>query len=147
MDESPGGCQRWRERFAPVDRLARAQSRAQSAPPSGVQLPAFVAVAQSNSGSPPDILSFSKQAWVVKPGAFPLSAKRAAPTGANKIAEEDHPLPPNRAPSGTPYTLPPSVSPDTERLHSRKNRDARYAPVWLRLQAKVARKFHADPVN
>src|SRR4029453_5203059 len=90
---------------------------------------------------------FLKTGAGLKPGAFPLTATQAVPVGANKIAEEHHPLPPNRAPSETPYTLPPSVSLDTERLHSRKNRDARYAPAWPRLQAKVVRKFYADPVN
>src|SRR4029450_13868007 len=90
---------------------------------------------------------FLKTGAGLRPGAFPSTAKQAVPAGANKIPEEDHRLPLDRAPSETPYTLPPSVSLDTERLHSRKNRDARYAPAWPRLQAKVVRKFHADLVN
>src|SRR4030095_7842054 len=90
---------------------------------------------------------FLKTGAGLKQGAFPLIVTQAVPAGANKIAEEDHPLPPERALSETPYTLTPSVSLDTERLHSRKNRDVRYAPAWPRLQAKAVRKFHGDPVN
>src|SRR5206468_10274057 len=81
------------------------------------------------------------------PGAFPLTAEQAAPVGADSIAAEDHFLPRSPALSETRYTLPPNVSLDTEPLRSRKNLDARYPPTWLRLPAKVVRRFHVDPEN
>src|SRR5437667_1893081 len=80
-------------------------------------------------------------------GAFPSTAEQAAPAGANRIAAEDRLRPPSPAPSETRYTLRPNVSLDTKRPHSRKNRDALYAPAWLGIQARVARKFHLDPAN
>src|SRR5207244_7007765 len=80
-------------------------------------------------------------------GAFPSTAEQAAPAGANRIAAEDRLRPPSPAPSETRYTLLPNVSLDTEPLRSRKNLDARYAPAWLRLPAKVVRRFHVDPAN
>src|SRR2546429_566731 len=49
-------------KFVQADRSVLPPSRAQSAPPSEDPLPAFVAVAQSNSGLQPDIPSFSKRA-------------------------------------------------------------------------------------
>ena len=50
--------------FVPVDRRARAPSRAQSAPLSADRPPAFAALAQLSPGSPPDIRSFSTRAQI-----------------------------------------------------------------------------------
>src|SRR6266487_6132831 len=47
------------------------------------------------------------------PGAFLLIAEQATPVGANRIAADDHFLPPGPALFETPYTLPPNVSLDT----------------------------------
>ena len=67
------------------------------------------------------------------PRAFASIAKQRLQSAQIKFQSRIVFVPPNRAPSEIRYTLPPSVSLDTELLRSRKNHDARHVPVRLQL--------------
>src|SRR2546430_1844391 len=155
--------------FSPVDRPARAPSRAQSARPNVDRLRAFAAAAQSNPGSPQDIRSFSTLAQIkvvqasglqfgpdtsethvlrlLIPGSTASIAAGAALGGANKTATA-RPLPRrSRAPSEIRYTLRPSAALDKELRRSKTSRAVPHARARLQRQGKAVRKLQDGHAN